>query len=68
MVKIENALNKLWLNHPVFFSGLRFTNCKSAKDRTGMGVTLEQVQILSREYDLAEHEYQKALDAMRRLV
>ena len=33
-----------------------------------MGVTLEQIQILSREYDLAEHEYQKALDAMRRLV
>ena len=50
----------------VFFSGLRFTNCKSGKDRTGMSVTLEQVQILSREYDLAEHEYQKALDAMRR--
>ena len=49
-----------------FFSGLRFTNCKSGKDRTGMSVTLEQVQILSREYDLAEHEYQKALDAMRR--
>merc|ERR1712045_135651 len=45
--------------------GLRFTNCKSGKDRTGMGVTLEQIQILSREYDLAEHEYQKALDAMR---
>ncbi len=31
-----------------------------------MSVTLEQIQILSREYDLAEHEYQKALDAMRR--
>merc|ERR1712111_264846 len=45
--------------------GLRFTNCKSGKDRTGMAVTLEQIQILSREYDLAEHEYQKALDAMR---
>ena len=50
----------------IFFPGLRFTNCKSGKDRTGMGVTLEQIQILSREYDLAEHEYQKALDAMRR--
>merc|ERR1712098_51164 len=45
--------------------GLRFTNCKSGKDRTGMAVTLEQIQILSREYDLAEHEYQKALDSMR---
>ena len=48
--------------------GLKFINCKSGKDRTGMAATLEQIQILSREYDLAEHEYQKALDAMRRLV
>eukprot|EP00095_Tigriopus_kingsejongensis_P011180 maker-scaffold456_size166325-snap-gene-0.28 protein:Tk11180 transcript:maker-scaffold456_size166325-snap-gene-0.28-mRNA-1 annotation:"type i inositol- -bisphosphate 4-phosphatase-like" len=45
--------------------GIRFTNCKSGKDRTGMSATLEQVQILSREYDLAEIEYQKALDVMR---
>ena len=50
----------------VNFAGLRFVNCKSGKDRTGMAATLEQIQILSREYDLAEHEYQKALDAMRR--
>ena len=48
------------------FSGLRFTCCKSGKDRTGMSVTLEQVQILSLEFDLAEHEYQRALDVMRR--
>ena len=46
--------------------GIRFTCCKSGKDRTGMSCTLEQVQILSREYDLAEHEYQRSLDAMRR--
>ncbi|CAG7715934.1 unnamed protein product [Allacma fusca] len=45
--------------------GLRFTSCKSGKDRTSMAVTLEQCQILSQEYDLAEHEYQLALDAFR---
>jgi len=45
--------------------GIRMTSCKSAKDRTSMGVTLEQVNLLSREFDLADTEYQRALDTMR---
>lgn len=46
--------------------GLRVTCCKSAKDRTGMGVTLEQARILSEDFDLAAAEFDRALDCMRR--
>ena len=41
------------------------TSCKSGKDRTGMSATLEQVNILSRDYDLADSEYNRSLEAMR---
>uniref|UniRef100_A0A182QHM5 phosphatidylinositol-3,4-bisphosphate 4-phosphatase n=1 Tax=Anopheles farauti TaxID=69004 RepID=A0A182QHM5_9DIPT len=45
--------------------GLRFTSCKSAKDRTSMAVTLEQCRVLQQEFHLSAANAQNVLDTMR---
>ncbi|KAK9721643.1 hypothetical protein K7432_003237 [Basidiobolus ranarum] len=44
---------------------MRYTMCKSAKDRTSMSVTLEQAKILKNRHHLSEESYDKILKAMR---
>lgn len=46
-------------------AGLRMTCCKSAKDRTGMAVSLEQTNILLNEFDLTSGEFLRSLHCMR---
>ena len=48
--------------------GIRVTNCKSGKDRTGVGVTLEECMLLLRNHDLPREMMQIVLDDLRRFV
>ncbi|KUF92128.1 Zinc transporter ZupT [Phytophthora nicotianae] len=43
----------------------RVTSCKSAKDRTGMSVTLEQVRLLSKNHGLPEEFAVRTVSTMR---
>ena len=50
-------------------NGIRVTCCKSAKDRTGMSITLEEVRFALARFDSGSQEkqlFKTALDTLRR--